>query len=154
MKRLKSLTILPILLLASLTACNNNGLSWKSGDKVYYDRIIFDTSDEKAPNPHILLGVNAKVASVKLGRDEIKFGYSGKVLTLSKMERKRQLISLTQQSSSKLRKISKVLVRIRKLAKDITSWRMISIVHQLITLNQSVNISKKPIQQTSISMAF
>ena len=82
MKRLKSLTILPILLLASLTACNNNGLSWKSGDKVYYDRIIFDTSDEKAPNPHILLGVNAKVASVKLGRDEIKFGYSGKVLTL------------------------------------------------------------------------
>ena len=82
MKRLKSLTILPLLLLAFLTACNNNGMSWKSGDKVYYDRIIFDTSDEKAPNPHILLGVNAKVASVKLGRDEIKFGYSGKVLTL------------------------------------------------------------------------
>ena len=82
MKRLKSLTIFPFLLLASLTACNNNGLSWKSGDKVYYERIIFDTSDEKAPNPHIFLGVNSKVASVKLGRDELKFGYSGKVLTL------------------------------------------------------------------------
>ena len=81
MKRLKSLTILPILLLASLTACNK-GMSWKSGDKVYYDRIIFDTSDETAPNPHIFLGKSGSVKSVKLGRDEIKFGYSGKVLTL------------------------------------------------------------------------
>ena len=83
MKRLKSLTIFPFLLLASLTACNNNSMSWKSGDKVYYDRIIFDTSDEKAPNPHIFLGSKSSVKSVKLGRDEIKFGYSGKVLTLS-----------------------------------------------------------------------
>ena len=82
MKRLKSLTIFPFLLLASLTACNK-GMSWKSGDKVYYDRIIFDTSDEKAPNPHIFLGKSGSVKSVKLGRDEIKFGYSGKVLTLS-----------------------------------------------------------------------
>ena len=83
MKRLKSLTILPLLLLASLTACNNNSMSWKSGDKVYYDRIVFDTSDETAPNPHIFLGVNSSVKTVKLGREEIKFGYSGKVLTLS-----------------------------------------------------------------------
>ena len=81
MKRLKSLAIFPFLLLASLTACNK-GMSWKSGDKVYYDRIIFDTSDEKAPNPHIFLGKSGSVKSVKLGRDEIKFGYSGKVLTL------------------------------------------------------------------------
>ena len=83
MKRLKSLTIFPFLLLASLTGCGSKGLSWKSGDKVYYDRIIFDTSDEKADNPHIYLGKDGKVASVKLGRDEIKFGYSGKVLTLA-----------------------------------------------------------------------
>lgn len=83
MKRLKSLTILPLLLLASLTACGSKGLSWKSGDKVYYDRIVFDTSDPEADNPHIFLGKDGKVASVKLGRDEIKFGYSGKVLTLS-----------------------------------------------------------------------
>ena len=82
MKRLKSLAIFPFLLLASLTACNK-GMSWKSGDKVYYDRIIFDTSDEKAPNPHIFLGKSGSIKSVKLGRDEIKFGYSGKVLTLS-----------------------------------------------------------------------
>ncbi len=83
MKRLKSLTIFPFLLLASLTACNNNGMSWKSGDKVYYDRIVFDTSDETASNPHIFLGKSGSVKSVKLGREEIKFGYSGKVLTLS-----------------------------------------------------------------------
>ncbi len=83
MKRLKSLTIFPFLLLASLTACGGKGgLSWKSGDKVYYDRIIFDTSDETADNPHIYLGVKESVKTVKLGRDEIKFGYSGKVLTL------------------------------------------------------------------------
>ena len=83
MKRLKTF-ILPIFLLASLTGCgSSSGLKWKSGDKVYYDRIIFDTSDEQAPNPNIYLGVDAKVASVKLGRDEIKFGYNSKVLTLS-----------------------------------------------------------------------
>ena len=82
MKRLKSLTIFPFLLLASLTACNK-GMSWKSGDKVYYDRIVFDTSDETASNPHIFLGKSGSVKSVKLGREEIKFGYSGKVLTLS-----------------------------------------------------------------------
>ena len=83
MKRLKSLTIFPFLLLASLTGCGSKGgLSWKSGDKVYYERIIFDTSDEQADNPHIYLGVKESVKTVKLGRDEIKFGYSGKVLTL------------------------------------------------------------------------
>ena len=83
MKRLKSLIIFPFLLLASLTACGGkSGLSWKSGDTVYYDRIIFDTSDETADNPHIYLGVKDSIKTVKLGRDEIKFGYSGKVLTL------------------------------------------------------------------------
>lgn len=82
MKRLTTL-FLPMLLLASLTGCKSgNGLSWKSGDKVYYDRILFDTSDEQAKNPHILLGENDSVASVKIGRDELNFGYKGKVLTL------------------------------------------------------------------------
>jgi hypothetical protein len=82
MKRLTNI-FLPILLLASLTGCkSSSGLTWKSGDKVYYDRILFDTSDETAKNPHIYLGVDGKVASVKLGRDDLKFGYSGKVLTL------------------------------------------------------------------------
>ena len=83
MKRLTNI-FLPLLLLASLTGCkSSSGLTWKSGDKVYYDRILFDTSDASAKNPHIYLGVDAKVASVKLGRDDLKFGYSGKVLTLS-----------------------------------------------------------------------
>ena len=72
MKRLKSLTIFPFLLLASLTACNK-GMSWKSGDKVYYDRIVFDTSDETASNPHIFLGKSGSVKSVKLGREEKAF---------------------------------------------------------------------------------
>ena len=82
MKRLTHLLI-PLFLLASLTGCSSSGLKWKSGDKVYYDRIIFDTSDENAPNANILLGVNDSVKSVKLGRDDIKFGYNSKVLTLS-----------------------------------------------------------------------
>ena len=82
MKRLKTI-ILPLFLLASLTGCgSSSGPTWKSGDKVYYDRIIFDTSDEQATNPSIYLGVDSGVKSVKLGRDEIKFGYKGKVLTL------------------------------------------------------------------------
>ena len=81
MKRLKSLAIFPFLLLASLTACSKP--AWKSGDKVYYDRIVFDTSDATAKNPHIFLGEKSSVKTVKLGRDEIKFWYSGKVLTLS-----------------------------------------------------------------------
>ena len=80
MKRLKSLAIFPFLLLASLTACSKP--AWKSGDKVYYDRIVFDTSDATAKNPHIFLGEKSSVKTVKLGRDEIKFWYSGKVLTL------------------------------------------------------------------------
>ena len=83
MKRLKTL-ILPVLLLASLTGCNKSqGLSWHSGDKVYYDRILFDTSDENAPNPNIYLGKDGEVASVKVGREELQFGYNSKVLTIS-----------------------------------------------------------------------
>ena len=86
MKRIKSL-ILPTLLLASLslTGCpnNDNGISWKSGDKVFYDKILFDTSEENPDNPHIFLGVDGSVQSVKLGREQLEFGYRGKVLTIS-----------------------------------------------------------------------
>ena len=86
MKRFKTL-ILPMLLLASLTGCKSSSkLTWKSGDKVFYDRILFDTSDESAPNPNILLeGTDKKtqVTSVKIGREELGFGFKGKVLTLS-----------------------------------------------------------------------
>ena len=75
-----------MLLLASLTACGANKVDWKSGDKVYYDRIIFDTSDESAENPHILLentDKKTKVTSVKIGREELEFGFRAKVLTIS-----------------------------------------------------------------------
>ena len=76
-----------MLLLASLTGCKSSSkLTWKSGDKVFYDRILFDTSDESAPNPNILLeGTDKKtqVTSVKIGREELGFGFKGKVLTLS-----------------------------------------------------------------------
>ncbi len=82
----KQLLVLPLLSFLALTGCksnsSSNGLSWKSGDKVYYERILFDTSDENADNAHIYLGEDGKVDTVKLGREEIKFGYSGKVLTL------------------------------------------------------------------------
>lgn len=82
MKRLTTLLI-PLFLLASLTGCgSSNNLKWKSGDKVYYDRILFDTSDENAPNANIMLGIDDSVKNVKLGRDDIKFGYNSKILTL------------------------------------------------------------------------
>ena len=81
MKQLKSL-IIPLFLLASLTGCSGSKYSWKKGDKIYYDRILFDTSVEKVENPHIYLGVDDKVTSVKIGRDELGFGYGGKVLTI------------------------------------------------------------------------
>ena len=70
-------------MLASLAGCTGNQLTWKSGDKVYYDRIVFDTSDESAPNPNFYLGMDKKITSVKVGKYDIDFGYRGKVLTLS-----------------------------------------------------------------------
>ena len=76
MKNIKTL-ILPLLLLGTLAGCNQNNnaeqseegpkLTWHSGDKVYYDKIVFDTSDAEAPNPNIYLGVEGKVESVKVG---------------------------------------------------------------------------------------
>jgi len=85
MKRLKSLSIFSILALASLTGCGgNNGpsIAPKSGDKIYYERILFDTSDEAASNPSIHLDAAGGVSSVKAGRVEIPFGYANGVLTL------------------------------------------------------------------------
>lgn len=86
MKNIKTL-ILPLFLLASLTGCNKaeegSKFTWHSGDKVYYSKIVFDTSDAEAKDPNIYLGVDAKVESVKVGRSEVEFGYNSKVLTLS-----------------------------------------------------------------------
>ena len=83
MKRFNKL-IFPVLLAASLAGCGGNGgLHYQAGDKVYYDRILFDTSDTTAERANIYLGVDKQVSSVKLGRDEIEFGYAGKVLTLA-----------------------------------------------------------------------
>lgn len=84
MKNIKTL-ILPFFLLAGLTGCNNSSskYSWKSGDKVYDSKLVFDTSDANAVNPSIYLGVDGSVTSVTVGRGEIEFGYNSKVLTLS-----------------------------------------------------------------------
>ena len=86
MKRLTLLKTLPILFVASLASCgggsHGGGLAPKSGDKIYYERILFDTSDETASNPSIYLEAKDGVKEVKVGREVIKFGYSGGVLTL------------------------------------------------------------------------
>ena len=82
MKRFTKL-IFPILMLASLAGCNGNQMTFKTGDKVYYDRIVFDTSDESAANPNFYLGMDKKITSVKAGKYDIEFGYRSKVLTLS-----------------------------------------------------------------------
>ena len=94
MKRL-ALLAFPILLLTSLTSCggpdytSGSGSSYKKGDKIYQERILFDTSDESARDASIYLGVKSKVSSVKLGRNEIKFRYTNKlVLTLPATELK------------------------------------------------------------------
>ena len=85
MKRLTLLKTLPILFVASLASCgggsHGGGLAPKSGDKIYYERILFDTSDETASNPSIYLEAKDGVKEVKVGREVIKFGYSGGVLT-------------------------------------------------------------------------
>ncbi len=84
MKNIKSL-LLTCCLMATLTGCNGGAskYQWHSGDKVYYDKLVFDTSDLEASNPNIYLGVDEKVESVKMGRDELEFGYNSQVLTLS-----------------------------------------------------------------------
>ena len=82
MKQIKSL-ILPLFLLASLTGCSNgSSLNYKKGDKIYYDRIIFDTSSEEVINPSIHLESAESVKSVKIGREDLKFGFKNKILTL------------------------------------------------------------------------
>ena len=85
MKRLAILG-LPILLFTSLISCggssSGSGVTYKKGDRIYQDRILFDTSDENASNASIYLGQNKGIESVKLGRNNIKFGYRNKILTL------------------------------------------------------------------------
>ena len=84
MKRLTLLT-LPILALASLASCGggDTGPTYKAGDRIYKEKIYFDISDETAGNASIYLGVDKTIKSVKLGRNEIKFGYRDKILTLT-----------------------------------------------------------------------
>lgn len=83
MKRLFLLT-LPLLALTSLTGCGDKhtGPSYKKGDRIYQDRILFDTSDENASNASINLGVKKSIESVKIGRNTVKFGYRKQILTI------------------------------------------------------------------------
>ena len=86
MKNIKTL-ILPLFLLGALSGCAKEETApkytWHSGDKVFYEKIVFDTSDAEAKDPNIYLGTEGKVESVKVGRSEVEFGYNSKVLTLS-----------------------------------------------------------------------
>ncbi len=85
MKRLTLLT-LPLLAVSTLVGCgrsSSSGPTYKKGDRIYQERILFDTSDEKAGNASIYLGIDKKVKTVKLGREEVKCGYKNKILTFS-----------------------------------------------------------------------
>lgn len=135
MKRLTLLT-LPILALASLTSCGGDDpLTYKKGDRIYQEKIFFDTSDSKAGNASIYLGVDGKVKTVKLGRNEIKCGYRNQILTFAPkdlravgagekprtlhltMVKKYLLISLTLLNSLRPLKTSKILALLRKHVK-------------------------------------
>ena len=93
MKRVK-LIVLPMLLTGLLAGCSFSDLfsifkkksKLATGEKIYYERILFDTSDESGKNASILLeGTSDKdsVTSVKIGREELTYAFSKKVLTIS-----------------------------------------------------------------------
>ena len=78
MKNIKTL-ILPLLLTAALTGCGGgkktSKYTWHSGDKVYYDKLVFDTSDPTAPNPNIYLkpcGAGGTARGKRIGAEIFK----------------------------------------------------------------------------------
>ncbi len=93
MKRVK-LIVLPMLLTGLLAGCSFSDLfsifkkksKLATGERIYTERILFDTSDESGKNASILLeGTSDKdsVTSVKIGREELGYVFSKKVLTIS-----------------------------------------------------------------------
>ena len=58
----------------------------ETGERIYSERILFDTSDESGKNASILLQDTSdkdSVTSVKIGREELTYGFSKKILTIS-----------------------------------------------------------------------
>ena len=95
MKRVKVI-ILPMLLVGLLTGCSfsdlfsffkkKSGSKLETGERIYSERILFDTSDNSGSNASIKLdyaGDKDEVTSVKIGREELTFAFSKKVLTIS-----------------------------------------------------------------------
>lgn len=85
---MKRTLLLPFLALLStaLVGCGGSGssLKWKSGDKVYTRKILFDTSAEEVPERvNFYIGKKGSVTKVAYKRNEFKFGYHSGVLTLS-----------------------------------------------------------------------
>ena len=73
------------LALTTLAGCNQpaDPYNWASGDTVFTETVLFDKSDENAKNVHFFLNQEGTIKSVRLGRDDIAYGYHGGVLTLS-----------------------------------------------------------------------
>ena len=78
-----------LLALSAMTVCALAGCgqkdtspNWKSGDKVFTRRIVFDTSVENPETVHFYLGVNSAIKSVILDLDDVPYGYHGGVLSI------------------------------------------------------------------------
>ena len=84
MKKLLSV-FLATPLIIGLASCggSSNGLTYQPGDKVFTEKIIFDTSKEEPDNVNFKLGIAGEVLTIKSGREELEFGYKDKILTIS-----------------------------------------------------------------------
>lgn len=61
---------------------NKPTITYKTGDKIYKERVLFDTSAEEVVNPSFKLDAGDKtVESAKIGRNQVEFGYKNGVIT-------------------------------------------------------------------------
>lgn len=80
-----ALVALSAIAMGTLASCGggqDTSPNYKAGDKIYTKRIIFDTEAENPENVHFDLGDVGGVSEVKIGRNEITFGFHNGVLTL------------------------------------------------------------------------
>ena len=80
-KVLSTLLTLPSIFL--LVGCSGSSISYEAGDKIFTEKIIFDTSVAEPENVHFKLGVKGSVTALKSGRTELEFGYNNEILTIS-----------------------------------------------------------------------
>lgn len=63
---------------------NQSSITYKAGDKIYTERVLFDTNAETVVNPSFKLDIGDKtIDTVKLGRAQIEYGYKNGILTLN-----------------------------------------------------------------------